>query len=91
MVYIKRSEKQDKIPFEMFANRISGSQIGVIVSFIGYVVLVMRHRAFILALPLIGIGVFALWGGLRFTVYAVPVAAMSAIYLFHVITTTYFR
>ena len=77
------------IPFETFANRISGSQIGVIVSFIGYIVLVMRHRAFILALPLIGIGAFALWGGLRFTVYAVPVAAMSAIYLFHVITTTF--
>lgn len=76
-----------KIPFEMFANRISGSQIGVILSFIGYVVLVIRHRAFLLALPLIGIGAFALWGGLRFTVYAVPVAAMSAIYLFHVITT----
>ena len=76
-----------KIPFEMFANRISGSQIGVILSFIGYIVLVVRHRAFILALPLIGIGAFALWGGLRFTVYAVPVAAMSAIYLFHVITT----
>ena len=74
-----------KIPFEVFANRISGSPIGVILSLIGYIVLVMRHRAFILALPLIGIGVFALWGGLRFTVYAVPVAAMSAIYLFHVV------
>jgi len=73
-----------KIPFETFANRISGSSIGVIVSLIGYMVLVVKHRAFILALPLIGIGVFALWGGLRFTVYAVPVAAMSAIYLFHV-------
>uniref|UniRef100_UPI003565B58A peptide-binding protein n=1 Tax=Sulfurovum sp. TaxID=1969726 RepID=UPI003565B58A len=71
-----------KIPFEMFANRISGSQIGVILSFLGYIVLVVRHRAFILALPLIGIGAFALWGGLRFTVYAVPIAAMSAIYLF---------
>lgn len=71
-----------KIPFEMFANRISGSQLGVILSFLGYVVLVIRHRAFILALPLIGIGAFALWGGLRFTVYAVPIAAMSAIYLF---------
>jgi len=76
-----------QIPFSTFANRISGSQVGVLISFIGYVVLVLRHRAFILALPLIGIGVFALWGGLRFTVYAVPVAAMSAIYLFHVITT----
>ena len=74
-----------KIPFEMFANRISGSEIGVIVSFIGYIVLVIKHRAFILALPLIGIGAFALWGGLRFTVYAVPVAAMSAVYLFFVL------
>ena len=71
-----------KIPFETFANRISGSQLGVILAFLGYIVLVVRHRAFILALPLIGIGAFALWGGLRFTVYAVPVAAMSAIYLF---------
>jgi len=76
-----------KIPFDVFANRISGSQIGLILSLIGYIVLVLRHRVFILALPLIGIGIFALWGGLRFTVYAVPVAAMSAIYLFHVITT----
>lgn len=74
-----------KIPFETFANRISGSQLGVVISLIGYVVLVIKHRAFLLALPLIGIGVFALWGGLRFTVYAVPVAAISAVYLFFVI------
>ena len=39
-----------------------------------------------MALPLIGIGVFSLWGGLRFTVYAVPIAAMSAIYLFFVLS-----
>ena len=75
-----------KIPFQTFANRISGSELGVVIALIGYIVLVLRHRAFILALPLVGIGVFALWGGLRFTVYAVPVAAMSAVYLFHVIT-----
>lgn len=78
------------IPFETFANRTSGSILGVLITFVGYGVLVMRHRAFILALPLIGIGIFALWGGLRFTVYAVPVAAMSAIYLFFVITE-YFK
>jgi len=74
-----------QIPFSTFANRISGSQIGVVIPFIGYIVLVLRHRAFILALPLMGIGIFALFGGLRFTVYAVPVAAMSAIYLFFVL------
>ncbi len=74
-----------QIPFSTFANRISGSQLGVIISLIGYIVLVIRHRAFILALPLVGIGVFALFGGLRFTVYAVPITAMSAIYLFIVL------
>ncbi len=74
-----------KIPFEVFANRTSGSILGVLVALVGYVVLVVKHRAFILALPLIGIGVFSLWGGLRFTVYAVPVAAMSAVYLFWVL------
>jgi dolichyl-diphosphooligosaccharide--protein glycosyltransferase/undecaprenyl-diphosphooligosaccharide--protein glycosyltransferase len=73
------------IPFSTMANRISGSQAGVIVSLIGYVVLVMRHRAFLIALPLIGVGVFSMVGGLRFTVYAVPVAAISAVYLFFVL------
>ena len=74
-----------QIPFSTFANRISGSEVGVLIAFVGYLVLVLRHRAFILALPLMGIGIFALVGGLRFTVYAVPVAAMSAIYLFFVL------
>lgn len=76
-----------KIPFEVMANRISGSQLGVISALIGYVFLVIKHRHFILALPLIGIGVFSLWGGLRFTVYAVPVAAMSSIFLFYVLAS----
>jgi dolichyl-diphosphooligosaccharide--protein glycosyltransferase/undecaprenyl-diphosphooligosaccharide--protein glycosyltransferase len=75
-----------KIPFSTMANRISGSTIGVIVSLLGYVMLVIRYRPFILALPLIGIGVFSLMGGLRFTVFAVSIAAMSAVYLFYVIS-----
>jgi len=74
-----------KIPFETFANRTSGSVWGVTIALIGYIILVIKHRAFILALPLIGIGIFSLWGGLRFTVYAVPVAGMSAIFLFWII------
>ncbi|MCK5853840.1 MAG: peptide-binding protein [Sulfurovaceae bacterium] len=73
------------ISFETFSNRISGSGIGLLIAAVGYVVLVMRNRAFILALPLVAIGVFALFGGLRFTVYAVPIAAMSAVYLFWVV------
>jgi len=79
---IQTVREAGQIPFETFANRISGSVVGVIIAFVGYGVLVYRYRAFILALPLMGIGVFSLFGGLRFTVYAVPVAALSAIYLF---------
>jgi dolichyl-diphosphooligosaccharide--protein glycosyltransferase/undecaprenyl-diphosphooligosaccharide--protein glycosyltransferase len=75
-----------KIPFEVMANRISGSSVGVIISLIGYVLLVIKYRPFILALPLIGVGIFSLWGGLRFTVYAVPIAAMSAIFFFYIIS-----
>lgn len=75
-----------QIPFSVMANRISGSTLGVLVSLVGYGFLVFRHKPFILALPLIGIGVFSLVGGLRFTVYAVPVAAMSAVYLLQLMT-----
>lgn len=71
------------IPFDIMAKRISGSVIGVLAAFAGYILLVIRHKEFILALPLIGIALFSLVGGLRFTVYAVPMAAISAIYLFH--------
>jgi len=73
------------IPFSTMANRISGSQAGVLLSLIGYIVLVLRHKPFIIALPMIGVGVLSLWAGLRFTVYAVPIAAISAVYLFYVI------
>ena len=80
-----------RIPFSVFAHRTSGSNIGVILALIGYIVLVVRKPAFILALPLIGIGIFSMWGGLRFTVYAVPIAAMSAVYLFWIIAKYFIK
>ncbi|WP_456382033.1 STT3 domain-containing protein [Hydrogenimonas sp.] len=70
-----------QIPFDLMAKRISGSVPGLFAALVGYILLVLRHRSFILALPLIGIGIFSLWGGLRFTVYAVPVAAIGLVYL----------
>jgi dolichyl-diphosphooligosaccharide--protein glycosyltransferase/undecaprenyl-diphosphooligosaccharide--protein glycosyltransferase len=76
-----------KIPFETMANRISGSTFGLIAASLGYILMVFKHRSFIVALPLIGIGIFSLWGGLRFTVYAVPVAAMGAMFLVYSLTS----
>ncbi|BBG66791.1 oligosaccharyltransferase PglB [Hydrogenimonas sp.] len=76
-----------KIPFEMLAWRISGSVPGFLIAIAGYLLLLWRNRSFVITLPLMGIGIFALWGGLRFTVYAVPVAAIGALYLLYVIAS----
>jgi len=69
------------IPFETFANRISGSVITFILSIVGYVYLVYRHKIMILAIPLVGLGFLASVGGLRFTVYAVPILALGIAFL----------
>lgn len=82
---IQTVREAGKIPFSVMANRISGSSIGVIAALIGYLLLVIRYRQFLIALPLIAIGIFSLWGGLRFTVYAVGIAAMGSTYLFYVL------
>ncbi len=71
-----------KIPFEVVADRIIGSILGLVIAVAGYVLLLFRKKEFIIALPLWGIGFFAYWGGLRFTVYAVAIAALSAVYFF---------
>jgi len=69
------------IPFETFANRISGSVITFVLSIVGYIYLVYRHKIMILALPLVGLGFLASVGGLRFTVYAVPALAFGIAFL----------
>ena len=74
-----------KIPFETFANRISGSIFSFILAVVGYILLCFRKKEFLLFLPLVGIGFFAYVGGLRFTVYAIPAMAIGAVYLFYFI------
>jgi len=82
---IQTVREAGKIPWETVANRIIGHPVLLIGSLVGYILLVVRHKSFLIALPLIGVGVFAYWGGLRFTVYAVPVAAFSVIYLLYIV------
>jgi len=73
-----------EIPFEMFANRISGHTVTLIASIVGYVWFAYRHPVMLLALPMVGLGFLAYGipnlvsgGGLRFTIYAVPVMALG--------------
>lgn len=79
------------ISWEMVANRISGHPILWGLSIVGYILLVMKYKKFLIALPLIAIGILAHWAGLRFTVYAVPVFAFSLIYLFYLISFTFIK
>ena len=80
-----------KIPFETFANRISGSIPSFLLGFVGYVFLVYKKREFLLFLPFVAIGFFAHFGGLRFTVYAIPAFAVGVVYLFYTIYAFVFK
>ena len=70
-----------QIPFETFANRISGHTITFLLSLAGYVYLSYKHRVMLLALPMVGLGFLASVGGLRFTIYAVPILAFGVAFL----------
>ena len=70
-----------KIPFETFANRISGHTITFVLSLVGYILMVFRYRVMLLGLPMLGLGFMAYVGGLRFTIYAVPISAFGISYL----------
>jgi len=77
-----------QIPFEMFANRISGHIITFIAAVLGYIWFAIRYPILLLALPMVGLGFLAYGipglingGGLRFTIYAVPIMALGLGYL----------
>ena len=45
-----------QIPFETFANRISGHTITLLLSIVGYIYLSYKHRIMLFGLPMIGLG-----------------------------------
>jgi len=69
------------IPFETFANRISGHVVTFVISVMGYIYLAYKHRIMLLALPMVGLGFLATTSGLRFTIYAVPILALGIAFL----------
>lgn len=69
------------IPFETFANRISGHVVTFLASLVGFALLAYRYPVMLFSLPLVGLGFLAYVGGLRFTIYAVPVLAFGAAFL----------
>jgi dolichyl-diphosphooligosaccharide--protein glycosyltransferase/undecaprenyl-diphosphooligosaccharide--protein glycosyltransferase len=75
------------IPFEMFANRISGGVSLLYISTIGLILLVIRYPIMLITIPLVGVGFVALSGGLRFTVYTVPLNALGMAFIIFLFAT----
>ncbi|MDD5211178.1 MAG: STT3 domain-containing protein [Sulfuricurvum sp.] len=70
-----------KIPFTLFAERISGHTISFVLACIGYIMALITYRPLVVTLPLVALGFIAMSSGLRFTIYAVPGMALGIAYL----------
>ena len=73
------------IDINVLIHRISGSWIGFIAGVLGYVLLAIRYPIFLISLPMVVLGFFAVRGGLRFTIFAVPFIALGNAYLVYLI------
>ena len=78
---IKTVREASAIPFETFANRISGHTITFLLSTVGVVLMFLRYPVLLVSLPMVAMGFMAYKSGLRFTVYAVPVYALGFGYI----------
>jgi len=70
-----------KIDLDVFVHRIAGSWVGFVLGVAGYVLLLIRYPLLMISLPMFVLGFFALRGGLRFTIFAVPLVALGNAYL----------
>jgi dolichyl-diphosphooligosaccharide--protein glycosyltransferase/undecaprenyl-diphosphooligosaccharide--protein glycosyltransferase len=59
------------------ASKMSGGALLFVISIIGYVWLCLRQPVMLIMLPLLGLGLLSLSGGLRFVMYAIPVGAFG--------------
>jgi len=62
---MKTIREASQIPYNVVANRISGGMVFFIVSFIGYILMLIRYPVFAITLPMVAIGIMAHKLGLR--------------------------
>ena len=70
-----------RISFDTLVHRISGSYAGFFIGALGYLLLIIRYPKIIISLPMVVLGLFAVKGGLRFTIFAVPFFALGDAYV----------
>ncbi|PZT47921.1 hypothetical protein B6S12_06690 [Helicobacter valdiviensis] len=66
-----------KISFNEFVYRVSGGYFAFLCGILGIIWLLLKDFRFVMSLPLLILGVFALIGGMRYTFYAVPIFALG--------------
>ncbi|BCD67752.1 STT3 domain-containing protein [Nitratiruptor sp. YY09-18] len=69
------------IGWDTVIHRISGSYIGFVLGLVGYILLLIRNPKLLVSLAMVGLGLYAHWGGLRFTIFAVPFFALGDAYV----------
>ena len=70
-------QEVSSIGYSMFMQRISASELAFLCACGGLILLLKEHKSALLMLPMLALGFLALRGGLRFTIYAVPVMAFG--------------
>ena len=73
------------IDYNVLVHRISGSWLGLIIGVLGYILLSIRFPVMLVSLPMVVLGFFAVRGGLRFTIFAVPFTALGDAYIAYLI------
>jgi len=69
------------ISYDTLVHRISGSWLGFVFGAAGYILLSIRYPVILISLPMVVLGLFAIRGGLRFTIFAVPFFAIGNAYI----------
>ena len=73
------------IDYNVLVHRISGSWLGLIIGVLGYILLSIRFPVMLVSLPMVVLGFFAVHGGLRFTIFAVPFMALGDAYIAYLV------
>jgi len=79
---ISTIRETSSIDLGVFGDRISGSVAAFCLSLTGLLLLFFQRKIFLVSLPMLLLGFLALKGGLRFTIYAVPIMAFGYAHLF---------
>lgn len=78
---IKSISEAQNISFLLLTERVCGSLILFLIGVLGYIVFFFKFREGIVLLPYLGLGLFAMWGGLRFTLFAGPCIVIGQFFL----------